>query len=443
MDDAFNASDTDNAGSIEVGATYTFTVEGTFDDSGNLALDFTVDDGSHSQTFSSETFAPSELDGDYFGIIGDTGETIVRVSSFSVVNVVPPPLSSSAVYDFGTDPGKIAAEDAGFTTSTPAGTEAWSLRADSVRYAFGGVELHTASLLRSFNLDRSEGQSYTFEGILDFTAGYGDDNNRIGMLLFNETESQTVDGGGGLYLQLNTDGRELSIADGINGVNGITTGLPSTSASGAYSEDGWVGTTLKYTADIVFTNDLIDVAFTFADQNGVENTLRAEVYAENYPGTYFGFATKLRNRGDSYSNRDDPPVLNYKSFSFTDNTLQGYDLWASEHGVGAATDDFDSDGINNLYEYGLGGDPTNPAVHGTLPTFSTAESVFTYSYPKRSDDDSLIYTVQTTTNLVVGPWVETGVFITETEPGDPLDRVTATVDSTADGKFIRLKIEQK
>ena len=47
--------------------------------------------------------------------------------------------------------------------------------------------------------------------------------------------------------------------------------------------------------------------------------------------------------------------------------LQGYDLWANGYGIGAGTNDFDSDGLNNLYEYGLDGNPTNGLDRGTLP----------------------------------------------------------------------------
>ncbi|HKL21377.1 MAG TPA: hypothetical protein VJ904_06195, partial [Tichowtungia sp.] len=242
----------------------------------------------------------------------------------------------------------------------------------------------------------------------------------------------------------NTDDNGLAIADGINNENGTTVGLPSTDASGAYNEDSWVGTTLKYTADIVFINDLIDLTFTFTDQDGVEDTLNAQVYAANYPGTYFGFATKLRNRGDPGSNRDDPPVLDYKSFSFVDNALQGYELWASIYGVGDATNDDDGDGLNNLTEYGLGGNPTNALDQGTPPFLSVSGSEILYVHPQRSDDDSLVYTVETTTNLMSGIWTDQGVVIAAgtNVTGETLDFVTNEVDMDDPEKFIRLKMEQ-
>ena len=48
--------------------------------------------------------------------------------------------------------------------------------------------------------------------------------------------------------------------------------------------------------------------------------------------------------------------------------LSAYESWAADFGVGAGTNDFDADGLLNVYEYGLGGDPTNAADQGLSPT---------------------------------------------------------------------------
>ncbi|OVE76320.1 hypothetical protein BVX97_01425 [bacterium E08(2017)] len=199
-------------------------------------------------------------------------------------------------------------------------TEVWSLTTNSARYVFGVLavdEQRTASLLDDFSFDRSAGASYRLEGVLDLTAGYGDDNNRIGLLLFNTNATQTANGGGGLYLRLNTDDNsDVGIVDGIAG-----TGLSST-ATAVTPGDIWVGQTLTFEAEMTFTNvagtDKIDITFTLTDSNAVEYTTSTQVAADNYPGTYFGFATKWRQRGDDVSNRNVPPVIDYKSFSFTD-----------------------------------------------------------------------------------------------------------------------------
>lgn len=244
----------------------------------------------------------------------------------------------------------------GMLPSPSTGTEAWSLTADSVHYAFGLVgrdEAHIASLLKAYTLDRSE-ITYAIEGVLDFTDGYGDDNNRIGLLLFNDTESQTSDGGGGLYLRLHTDPGTISIMDGINGST-----LASITPSGAYSGDGWVGTTLKFTVQIAFANERMAVTFTFTDQDGVEDSVYAEVDAADYPGNYFGFATKIRNRASSFSNRDVPPVLNYRRFSIISTT------------PGVGSEDANANGIEDAWELeNFGGlvDGTD-ATHGGVPAY--------------------------------------------------------------------------
>jgi hypothetical protein len=140
--------------------------------------------------------------------------------------------------------------------------------------------------------------------------------------------------------------------------------------------------------------------------------------------------------------------MDYKSFRVTDNNapvLEGYDLWAAqwEVDIGSSTNDFDFDGLNNLYEYGLGGDPTNNLNWGTLPVFSKSGSGFIYVHPMRSDDDSLTYTVETTTNLVDGVWTNAGYTVTgNNETGGILDFVTNDIDTVRNINFIRLQIER-
>ena len=120
-----------------------------------------------------------------------------------------------------------------------------------------------------------------------------------------------------------------------------------------------------------------------------------------------------------------------------------YDVWAAGHGVGAAANDSGSDGVNNLTEYAMGGNPTNRLVRGTLPTFTKVGNLFRYVYPRRSDDSTITYTVETTTNLMSGSWTKTDYTMTGTNiTGGTLDFVTNEVDAVEDEKFIRLKIEQ-
>jgi hypothetical protein len=127
--------------------------------------------------------------------------------------------------------------------------------------------------------------------------------------------------------------------------------------------------------------------------------------------------------------------------------LTPYDAWAAlwlPANVSSPASDNDADGLNNLYEYGLNGNPINGTqAPAALPTFTKTGESFIYVHPKRSDDANLVYTVETTTDLVFGSWTSTGYTVGGTDvTGGTLNYVTNTVDTVEDQKFIRLKIEQ-
>ena len=104
--------------------------------------------------------------------------------------------------------------------------------------------------------------------------------------------------------------------------------------------------------------------------------------------------------------------------------------------------DSDGDGLNNLTEYALGGNSADPQDRGTLPVLAKSAGGLAYVHPQRSDDSSLIYRVETATNLVSGIWTNAGYTITGTNvTGHTLDYVTNAVDTAAGVRFIRLNIE--
>ena len=139
-------------------------------------------------------------------------------------------------------------------------------------------------------------------------------------------------------------------------------------------------------------------------------------------------------------------VFNTNTLSLASSALTGYDQWAAgwSNSIGAATNDFDSDGLNNLYEYAFDGNPTNGLAPTNLPLFTKSGSGFLYIHPQRSDDPNLIYTVETTTNLMdSGAWTNEGYTVTGTNiTGGTLNFVTNDVDTVQNEQFIRLKIEQ-
>ncbi|MCF7864266.1 MAG: hypothetical protein K9L89_05710 [Kiritimatiellales bacterium] len=127
----------------------------------------------------------------------------------------------------------------------------------------------------------------------------------------------------------------------------------------------------------------------------------------------------------------------------------GYIGWANGWGVdiGATTNDYDGDGLLNIYEYGLGGDPTNGLDQGTAPTFGTVNvggtNYFGYIHPQLSDPASgLTYSLALTTDLVYPTWAtNSGYIVTGTNFVGPLDFVTNVTDTVDSKKYIRLIIE--
>ncbi|MCF7817308.1 MAG: hypothetical protein K9M54_05440 [Kiritimatiellales bacterium] len=130
--------------------------------------------------------------------------------------------------------------------------------------------------------------------------------------------------------------------------------------------------------------------------------------------------------------------------------VPGYAGWATGWGVdiGATTNDYDGDGFSNIYEYGLGGDPTNALVQGTPPVFGIGSvggtNYFSYIYPQLSDTNSgLSYSLALRGDLVFGDWAtNVGYVVTGTNvTGGTLDFVTNVTDTVDAKKFVRLIIE--
>ncbi len=125
-----------------------------------------------------------------------------------------------------------------------------------------------------------------------------------------------------------------------------------------------------------------------------------------------------------------------------------YDVWSNSYALVEGPDgDDDSDGLSNLYEYGLGGDPTNSADQGTSPEFGIMDvggtNWFGYVHPQLSDPDSgLTYSLELNTDLVAGVWTNAGYAVAGTNvTGNALDFVTNVTDTVDGQKFIRLIIE--
>lgn len=117
-----------------------------------------------------------------------------------------------------------------------------------------------------------------------------------------------------------------------------------------------------------------------------------------------------------------------------------FEVWANSWGAGAPEEDDDNDGVLNLAEYALNGNPTN----GLVDTISdiVTDGGLGHVYAVRNDDETLTYTVLTTDDLVGGSWTNSGLVvpIATNAPGGVYDYVTNSVPTTDPELFIRVQI---
>jgi hypothetical protein len=123
--------------------------------------------------------------------------------------------------------------------------------------------------------------------------------------------------------------------------------------------------------------------------------------------------------------------------------------FTEDAGDGANTANPDGDTAGNLYEYGLGGDPTNAADIGHRPAHATTtggETHFVeYIYARRIGSESdLDYYLELATDLPSGNWTNSGY--TELPVTEPIDAefeaVTNRINTASQSNaFIRLNIK--
>ncbi len=133
-----------------------------------------------------------------------------------------------------------------------------------------------------------------------------------------------------------------------------------------------------------------------------------------------------------------------------------HDWLASKNVTGADTDplaDPDKDGLNNLAEFGLLGNPKAGDVSQTRPLVQrSADGYLTITFNRRTDDPALKVIVEKTTNLGSGAWTTTGIELVGT-PQDILEsgvkvgeRVTCRIlpsiaESPTGAVFARVRVE--
>jgi hypothetical protein len=127
--------------------------------------------------------------------------------------------------------------------------------------------------------------------------------------------------------------------------------------------------------------------------------------------------------------------------------LSDYAVWAEQHGLvqGPEGDD-DGDGLKNLGEFGLGGNPTNAGERGYLPLFGRNNGALEYTHVQQSDtNNGLRYYLELSDNLVSNVWTNAGYTVVGSGPfTNGFDAVTNRVETNVrPEQFIRLMIEEQ
>jgi hypothetical protein len=133
-----------------------------------------------------------------------------------------------------------------------------------------------------------------------------------------------------------------------------------------------------------------------------------------------------------------------QSFSILVIPVSGYESWAGQQSVaiGAPHVDYDGDTRNNLYEYALNGNPTDPLNKGVEPAFRLVGNLFQYIHVQRRNAPDLIYRVETTTNLLSGAWTPSGFGMETNVTGGTYDVVTNLLTMQHPECYVRLNIIQ-
>lgn len=123
----------------------------------------------------------------------------------------------------------------------------------------------------------------------------------------------------------------------------------------------------------------------------------------------------------------------------------GYGQWSLDYGLtGGADDDDDGDGLSNIFEYGLGGNPTNVADEVHLPQMVVSNGMASYTHVVLTDSGAdITYIVEQTTDLVTELWTNTNWSAVTTNA--TTDAAFDAVEYQIAGEeqlFLRLRITQ-
>jgi fibronectin-binding autotransporter adhesin len=307
-------------------------------------------------------------------------------------------------------------------------------------YTIGGSSANTSTFSGSQTLNLSLAVTQVAGGTLNLTGNITSGASGTQTLNFNNagsvSQSTGVIGGGTGTIAVTKSGAGSTILSGVNTYSGATT---VTGGSLALN-----GSSIKDTNKLVINGGTVDL--TDAETVGTLFFGAAQQAAGTYSATGAGGTMASANfTGSGTLIVTTGPVI-----------TSPYGTWATSKGLTGANNgtnaDPDFDGVSNLVEFVLGGqpNPANPGSNSTdlLPVASTpgTDLVFTFTRDAQSKVAQLALTIEVGTDLLTFPAIYTvgndtasstaGVTVT---PSGGNDIVTLTLARSPDTKkFARL-----
>lgn len=200
-------------------------------------------------------------------------------------------------------------------------------------------------------------------------------------------------------------------------------------------------------------NSVVAQTFDFVDDDTTWTTVTGSfVIAVNQAGSAGGIQISTDTGGYTYGDGiylDNIQVTIESITPVYDNALEEWAAGFGLYGDNALPgNDAEPDGLDNLMEYALGGDPTTDDASTVRPVSFTditgATNWLYHVHNERTDDPTLTFTLGTATNLMnVSAWNTNDVFnVGESAESGGFKTVTNRTGMTESAKFIQLNVQQ-
>ncbi len=353
--------------------------------------------------------------------------------TLKVVKTVIPTVDQAVTDDFNRADTAWSSNGADIRSDwTVSGTNVWRINGNRLEVDLPD-SVNGSSILYNSSIQLANGGGESFALSADVTATT---NDQWCGVVFNYQNPSNY-----YMLRIKTGTTSYQIIPVIDGANGadlelFSDALVTWAAGTAYTLAVSSASAYGYTFEI-----------TEAGSSTVLNPNTSVSFAtSHHDGGYAGLWALSVNLGV-----ETVPNCTFDNFDLTVSKLESSQTFAgwmngySVSGQTAMTDDYDGDGMDNLTEYALGGNPELSDAGAILPlaAVDSENNLFIYVYNRRTDAETrgLSYTLETDTSLFADAWTTSGV--TEAGTGYApagFESVTNTVAADLDARFLRLQI---